>query len=193
MLNGNSKSAGPDGATYRRVGEDILALTAGLGAGAGLMYLCDPHRGRARRNRLVAQATGLFHRDENKLEKRAKYLLNRVEGFVAEAASALAPEEEITDEVLAERVRSRMGHVLSHPQEIQVHARHGVVTLEGKLIHAERRRLKEEVRAMPGVKRVNDRLESRSVFAPGLLMGLAAGLALFSKAGSSHTTAEHVS
>ena len=27
---------------YRRMGEDILALTAGLGLGAGMMYLCDP-------------------------------------------------------------------------------------------------------------------------------------------------------
>jgi hypothetical protein len=191
MMNGNSKIAGPDGAIYRRVAEDVLALTAGLGAGAGLMYLCDPHRGRARRKQLAARASGLLHRDENKLEKHAKDLLHRVEGFVAEAASALAPEEKITDEVLVERVRSRMGHVLPHPHEIQVHAHHGVVTLEGKLIHAERRRLKEEVRAIPGVKRVNDRLTPRSVFAPGLLVGLAAGLALLSQTGSSHAPTEH--
>ena len=153
------------------------------------MYLCDPRRGRARRNRLVTQASSLLHRDENKLENRAKDVLNRVQGFVAETASALAPEQETTDEVLTSRVRSRMGHVVSRPQDIQVLAHRGVVTLEGKLTHAERRHLKEEVRAIPGVRRVKDRLGPRTVFAPWLLMGLAAGFALLGKAGLSRSSA----
>lgn len=188
-MNAGSKITGSNGAALRRAGEDILALTAGLGAGAGLMYLCDPDRGRSRRNRLVAQAAGLLHHDENRLKKRAKDMLNRAHGFVAEAASTFAPEEQVPDDTLADRVRSRMGHILSESQGIQVHAHDGVVTLEGRLTHAERRMLGKEVGAIPGVTRVNDRMGSRRVFAPGLLMGIAAGLALFTKANPSRAGA----
>ena len=193
MTNGNSMGSGSKGATCRRVTEDIVALTAGLGAGAGLMYLCDPHRGRARRSWLIAETAGLLHRDENKLKKRAKDMPNRVQGFVAETGSALAPEQQVPDEVLIDRIRSRMGHILSDLQAIRVHAQDGVVTLEGRLTHAERRLLRVEVRAIPGVKRVNDRLGSRLAVTPGLLMGLAAGIALFTKGGSARSgaTAEH--
>jgi hypothetical protein len=180
-MQGSSNSIGSNGVKFRRVGEDILALTAGLGAGVGMMYLCDPHRGRARCNRLIARTARLFYRDERTLGKRATDMLNRVQGFVADAASALAPEEHVQDEVLLDRVRSRTEHVLSHPKGIQIHARRGVVTLEGKLTHAEKQVLKAEVSAIPGVTRVNDRLKSGSVFSPGLLLWLVAGLAMFSK------------
>src|ERR1035437_7438800 len=174
MTNGNP--------TCRRVAEDTLALMAGLGAGAGLMYLCDPGQGRARRGRLAAQASRMVRRDENKLERHAKDLLHRVQGFAAETASAIMPDEPVTDDVLADRVRSGIGHLVLHQQGIEVHARDGVVTLEGKLTHAERRRLEKEVKAIPGVKRVDNRLASPwSPFVPGLVVGLAAGLGLLRK------------
>jgi hypothetical protein len=73
-----------------------------------------------------------------------------------------------------------MGHVLSHPNAVNVHAKDGVVTLEGEVTHAERRRFRQELRTIAGVKRVNDCLTTRSLVAPGLLIGLAAGFALLS-------------
>ena len=175
------------GAAHHRITEDILVLTAGLGTGAGLMYLCDPKRGRVRRGRLIAQVSRFIRRDENRMAKRAKDVLNRVGGLAAEGVSALTEEEPAADEVLIERVRARMGHVVSHPHEVRVQAKDGVVTLEGLVTHAERRRFREEAGAIPGVKRVKDRLTTRSLLAPGLLMGLAAGLALLGKTGTSRT------
>jgi len=174
-------TANSNGAAYKHIAEDILVLTAGLGTGAGLMYLCDPNRGRARRTRLAGEFRSLIRRDESKLAKRAKDVLHRVEGFAAEAVSALAEEEPVADEVLVARVRARLGHILSHPHEVKVQADGGVVTLEGKLTHPERRLLREEVKGVPGVKRIDDHLKARSSFAPGLLVGIAAGLALLSK------------
>jgi len=174
-------TANSNGAAYKHIAEDILVLTAGLGTGAGLMYLCDPNRGRARRSRLAGEFRSLIRRDESKLAKRAKDVLHRVEGFAAEAVSALAEEEPVADEVLVARVRARLGHILSHPHEVKVQADGGVVTLEGKLTHPERRLLREEVKGVPGVKRIDDHLKARSSFAPGLLVGIAAGLALLSK------------
>jgi len=178
MNDTNAKHANSNCAMSWRITENILAATAGIGAGAGLMYFCDPHRGRERRHRLADGAASLLHRDEHKLQKRAKDVLNRVEGFVAEAASALASDEPVPDEVLAERVRSRMGHILSDPKTIEIRAHNGVVTLEGRLTHAEKRMLKEEVKEITGVRQVNDRLKSPAEFAPGLLLWIGAAMAL---------------
>jgi hypothetical protein len=168
-----------------RVAGGVLAATAGLGAGAALMYLWDPERGRTRRHRLAEETSGLLRRNEITLEKRGKDLLNRVRGVAAEAAHALSREEPVSDEVLGERVRSRMGHVIPHPHEIQARAKDGVVTLEGKLSHAESRRLKDALRTVRGLKRIDDRLTTGFALTPGVLVGLAAGLALLGKTATS--------
>jgi hypothetical protein len=166
------------------LGKAILALTAGLGLGAGVMYLWDPDRGRNRRNRLIGEASGLLHRDEVRLEKFGKDLLNRMRGFLVKVSSEVTPEEPVDDETLVERVRSRMGHVLPKAHAVTAHVHNGVVTLEGKLAQSERRRLRRDVLAIAGVKGMNDQLAPRSVFSPGLLVGLAAGLSLLRKAGA---------
>lgn len=145
------------------------------------MYLFDPRRGRVRRGRIVAEASSLLHHDERRLAKRGKYLWNRLRGAASEAAAALTSAEHVSDDVLAERVRSKMGHVISNPHEIQVHAANGVVRLEGKLGRAEKRRLHRAVEAIPGVKCVHDETARRFGLSPGILVGLAAGLSLFGK------------
>jgi len=152
------------------------------------MYLFDPARGRSRRDRLMAEASALFHRDERRLAKHGKALVNRMRGIAAETAAAFAPEEPVADEVLVERVRSRMGHLIPNPHEIQVHARDGVVTLEGKLAHSARRRLRHEVEAIPGVQGVDDRLLDRFALTPGFLVGLAAGFSLLGKLARAKTS-----
>ncbi|HTA46647.1 MAG TPA: BON domain-containing protein [Bryobacteraceae bacterium] len=159
--------------------KNVLALTAGLGAGAGLMYLFDPKRGRSRRRRVIGEVSSLLHKDEHKLEKPGKDLLNRVRGVVSDAAAILSPAEHVSDEVLAERVRSHMGHVISNPHRIEVHAAKGVIRLEGNLSHSERRRLHKEIEAVAGVRCVHDGLKHRFPITPGILVSLAAGISLF--------------
>jgi len=176
-MNGNSRQH-----VSRRVGEDVLALAAGAGLGAGLMYFFDPNRGRSRRSRLIGEANGLLHHGENGLEKRGKDLLNRIKGIGVRVAEEIAPEEQLPDGLLLERIRSRMGHIVSNPHEVEVRVEEGVVTLEGRLAHPERRRLREEIRAMPGVKRLDAHLGRPPALTPALLIGLGAGLALFRKA-----------
>lgn len=161
--------------------KNILALTAGLGVGAGLMYFCDPARGRRRRRKLIDQAASLVHHDAEALKKKGDDLLNRVRGVAAEAAAAFAEDEAADDATLVARVRSRMGHALPHPHDVEVLAHDGVITLKGKLGHRERRDLKASIRAVPGVKAIHDHLEPRLFFSPGLLLGLATGLAAMAK------------
>lgn len=174
-MNGNSRH------TTARAGEDLLALAAGLGLGAGLMYLCDPDRGRSRRSLLRGEASGILHRGEDRIEKHGKDLFNRVRGLAVKVAEGIAPEEQPTDELLLERIRSKMGHIVANPHAVQVRVEKGVVTLEGKLDHPERHHLQEEIRAMPGVKRLHAHLGHRLVFSPALLVGIGAGLALLGK------------
>ena len=174
-MNGNSRH------TTARAGEDLLALAAGLGLGAGLMYLCDPDRGRSRRSKLKGEASGLLHRGEGRVEKHGKDLLNRVRGFAVKVAEEIAPQEQPTDELLLERIRGKMGHILANPHGVHVRVENGVVTLEGKLDHPERHHLKEEIRAMAGVKRLNAHLGHGPVFNPALLIGIGTGLALLGK------------
>src|SRR5690606_24938145 len=97
------------------------AILAGAGLGAGLMYLLDPDTGRRRRaltrDRLVhathvaGHAAGAAGRD---LAHRAAGAAARIRGRVK--------HEEVDDTVLVERVRARLGHLVSHPGALEVHA-----------------------------------------------------------------------
>jgi uncharacterized membrane protein len=132
------------------------AITA-LGLGAGVTYLFDRDRGRRRRrlvrDRLVhgrtvaATTAGKTWRDAR----------NRATG-VAARLSRIVRREPVTDDVLAERVRAKLGHVVSHPHQIEVGAAHGRVTLRGPVLATEVDRLLDAVAAVRGVTDVEDTL-----------------------------------
>src|SRR5262249_31634882 len=63
------------------------------------------------------------------------------------------------DEVLAARVRSRMGLVITHPRAIEVVAHGGEVTLHGPILAGEAWALLSAIRRVPGVSRIVDRLD----------------------------------
>jgi hypothetical protein len=58
------------------------------------------------------------------------------------------------DEVLAERVRSKIGRVLSHPRAIDVNAEQGIVELRGAVLRSERRRAIRCAESVRGVRAV---------------------------------------
>jgi uncharacterized membrane protein len=61
--------------------------------------------------------------------------------------------------VHVERVRARMGRVVSHPHKIHVTADEGVITLWGETTEQDARRLVDAVAAMPGVRGVQNELD----------------------------------
>jgi len=65
----------------------------------------------------------------------------------------------VTDEVLVERVRARLGHVVSHPRSIEVTANQGRVTLRGPVLAREVDDLLRAVASVRGVSGVENRLE----------------------------------
>jgi hypothetical protein len=140
---------------------DTTALSAGVGvaafgAGAAVMFLLDPRAGGARRALLRDKAVHARHALRTGAGVVVRDLENRARGVVAELRPHHAP---IDDEILRDRVRAHLGRVCSHPHAIEVHVRNGIVELLGRVLAAEVDGVVDEVRAMDGVRDVDDDLE----------------------------------
>lgn len=136
-----------------------LSMMAGAALGAGVMYFCDPHRGKARRAELQQKAGGAVRHAGHEAAIKAEDLINRAKGVVAKAEAAFEHcGETVDDDVVAERVRSHMGHVTEHASDIKTEVVSGVVALRGTVAPDKHRHLIDEILAIPGVKGVRDLL-----------------------------------
>jgi hypothetical protein len=116
-----------------------------------MMFVFDPVRGRRRRalardqmahaTRMLKRATGITARD---LSHRAYGMWNE--------KGRLFQREQVSDDVLEARVRSRIGRSVSHPHAISVAVRDGHVTLSGPVLAREAKRLISGVSSLRGVK-----------------------------------------
>lgn len=138
------------------------ALLNGFLLGAGLVYLLDADRG-ARRPALVRDRIGRTGRKAGEaLETTARDLRNRSAGAVAEfraAVRARRGREAVPDDLLAERVRSGIGRVVSHPGAITVTASEGRVILGGRVLAGEVDRLLARAARVRGVGDLVNELE----------------------------------
>jgi osmotically-inducible protein OsmY len=142
---------------------DCYTVTASVAAGAALgvtlMYLFDPDRGRARRHRISDQVTSKIRRAGHAIATTAEDGAHRVEGAWRRVAAGAHPHEEpVTDAVVRERVRSRLGRLVPHPHQVDTVVHEGVLALHGFLPNTDRRRLVKELGRVPGVRRVEDLL-----------------------------------
>jgi uncharacterized membrane protein len=135
-----------------------VIFAAGMAAGARCMYMLDPDLGRRRRALVCDRVTWVFHHTQRTLDKSLRDLGNRLQGLVANTTSLLMPER-VPDEVLIERVRTRLGRVVSHPGAIEVAVKSGIVTLSGPVFEDEAPRLLWAVRSMRDVLGVENRLK----------------------------------
>lgn len=133
-----------------------VALVGGVGLGAALMYLFDPDRGSRRRALIRDKVESAANKTGDYAGKMSRDLRNRAYGVVSEAKSIfrIAP---VTDEVLVNRVRSKLGH--HSAQAIDVSAQDGSVTLRGSLAAKEVSDVLRAVQSVHGVKRVSNLLE----------------------------------
>lgn len=136
----------------------VVALT-GLGLGAGVMYLVDPTEGRRRRARLRDATVHASHTVTAAAGMTARDVEHRMTGLAARTLARLAEEATPADDVLAARVRARLGRLVSHPGALEVTADKGVVTLSGPIFEAEVEQLMKGVGAVPGVTTIEKRLE----------------------------------
>ena len=136
-----------------------LSWLAGAGLGAGLMYLCDPERGHRRRAQLRDQARHSMGKANQAAMLAARDAANRMYGNLAEAASSLW-RKQVSDEVLEERVRSKLGRYVSQPSSVRVAARRGRVTLSGRILRNELDHFVSAVQSIHGVQSVENELDA---------------------------------
>lgn len=140
--------------------------------GAGLMALLDPERGKRRRALLRDKAARAADAIGDGAGTTARDLRNRIAGLLAEARHIVA-RKKTSDEVLVERVRSKLGRVVSHPASVEVTARTGRVILAGPVLESEKKDLISCVESVRGVRAVEDRLETHKQ--AGTVPGLQGG------------------
>lgn len=138
-----------------------IGLVLGAVLGAGMMFVMDPERGR--RRRLVARIKA--RRKSQRLQamggrmaSRSRDLRNRLKGRVVEVRWALR-EEPVTDEILVERIRARIGHCSDHPRNILVTVKDGMVTVGGPILAREVDAVIRCVQGVRGVRGVTNCLE----------------------------------
>lgn len=133
-----------------------LAFLGGVGVGALAMYFLDPTSGSSRR--AAARTTG---RDTGKaVQGRARAMASRAKAL-ADRSLARFDSTAPSDDVLAQRVRTALGRVISHPRLINITAESGVVTLSGSVSEEETKGLSATVRGVEGVKDLVDQTEIR--------------------------------
>jgi hypothetical protein len=134
------------------------SVVGAAGIGAALMYFYDPHRGKRRRAKVRDKATHLKRTVTDAAEKTQHDLRNRIAGVIAET-EALFRSEEVSDEVLEARIRSKLGRVVSHPHAVKVKVVDGLITLSGPILANEVLPLCEAVISINGVKNIENLLE----------------------------------
>ena len=138
-----------------------------FGLGALLIYILDPQMGRRRRALVRDKMRRFGHKTRDAIDVTSRYLKNRVLGVAAETRN-LIPERGVSDDVLEQRVRSKLGALVSHPASINVKAENGRITVSGPVLSREVEGLLKRIWSIPGVKHVENRLEVTRVRIPFL-------------------------
>ena len=135
-----------------------LAFGSGLGLGTAAMFLLDPDRGKRRRALIRDKVVWATRKTGEGLDAAAKDLSNRAHGIASEVQSKFHSDP-VDDDVLVNRVRAKLGRVVTHPGAIEVAAQNGSVTLAGPILEAEAPQLLKSVEGVRGVQEVHNQLE----------------------------------
>ena len=138
----------------------FTSILTTLAIGAAAMYALDPDRGRRRRAIVRDKARSFVASTRDAVGVTRRDVAHRIQGLRARARRLFEPVAAPDDLQLIERVRARMGRLVSHPHAIQVGARDGCITLSGPILAHEVAPLLTAVRGVWGVADVVDRLVS---------------------------------
>ncbi|HVK55717.1 MAG TPA: SRPBCC family protein [Burkholderiales bacterium] len=136
-----------------------VRLFSAAAVGALVMFTLDPRRGRSRRATAQEKVMGLASKAGHEMNVAARDLKSRLRGAWSEARRVLKRSDVTDDRVVEERVRSKIGRVVSHPHAIDVMVWQGRVTLTGPVLASEEPGLVDAVRSTQGVKNIENRLD----------------------------------
>lgn len=147
-------------------------LLAGIAIGGALMYVLDPQLGHRRRTLARDKMAKAVHQTGRAMGATSRDVAHRATGLAASLHSSFF-DREAPDEVIAARVRARLGRVSSHPAAIDVTVRNGVATLGGPVLRQEVSQIVRSVSSVRGVTEVVNQLESHDAaeHVPGLQGG----------------------
>lgn len=131
-----------------------IALASAIGT-----YYLDPRSGRRRRALLRDRTTRAMHETRDLFDTAVADARNRARGLYSMTSARLHPEQ-TDNQRLAERVRSKLGRVCSHPRAIRVAVNEGTVTLRGDILEHELAGVLRAVRHVPGVREVTHQLQA---------------------------------
>ena len=135
----------------------MLRVASAFAAGATAMYFLDPLVGRRRRALVRDKGVAARHDLETFTRAKTTRLADRLQGVVAETRSAMASTP-VGDQLLHDRIRARLGHVVAQPGEIAVDVHQGQVVLRGTATEGEIEELLATVAAMRGVEGIDSHL-----------------------------------
>lgn len=143
----------------RMVMKHTLYVSTAFAAGALAMYYLDSATGRRRRAQFRDKLVRMSQEAVDLAEAKGKRVADRVKGAMSTGnPDRIAPSEPSGDAQLRERVRSRMGHLVSHPRAIEVEVNDGVVRLSGQVLTQELDGLLSQLTGMAGVRKVHNAL-----------------------------------
>jgi len=135
-----------------------VALVGGVGVGAALMYFLDPDRGKRRRRMVSDKAVSATNKVTETATRMNHDLRNRAYGLFCEARG-LFKSEDVTDDVLMDRVRAKLGRVSHNLGALNLGVQDGVVSLKGACNSNELKRVLRAVGLVRGVKAVDNQLD----------------------------------
>jgi hypothetical protein len=142
--------------------EHSLTLFTGMALGATVMYIFDASHGARRRAHARDKVIHAGHSIGRIIRKRSRDLMHRALGSLAEVRSGFRDRvAEIPDDILVSRVRSQLGHVVSHPGLLEIVARNGRVSVRGPVLNHEAERIRPRLRKIRGVRECDLDVETR--------------------------------
>jgi len=134
-----------------------IALIAGVGAGAALMYIFDPQEGRRRRAYVRDQFAQAGHFISDRSQSAWIAARDRGTGLYARAQGLLR-REPVSDQTLESRIRTKLGRITSHSESIDVAVNDGRVLLNGSALTSEVDKILRKIGRMRGVESVEHQL-----------------------------------
>jgi hypothetical protein len=141
------------------MGVSMTAIGA-LALGLGAMWLMDPRLGRGRRAWLAQKANRVLNETGDFARATGRHLRNKIKGYSHEARGMVSRGGNmLTDNSIAERVRSALGRLGTRGSSIGVSCSGGCVTLTGRCVADDVDTIVSTTRSTYGVSQVNNNLE----------------------------------
>lgn len=148
--------------------KNLIRIAAAFTAGAAIMYYLDPQGGRRRRALVRDKGLAAGHQAQRLVRGKATHAADLTRGALARARSmsrSMFSGEPVADDVLHDRIRARLGHLVEYPGQLNIDVRAGYVVVRGQASIEEIEDIHAELEAMAGVTGVDIRISPAVAYA----------------------------